>query len=502
MTTEPQKRGTPGKEGDALDRALVGGLAWTAGLKWAVQLFSWATTLVVARLLLPADYGLVSMATVLVGLIQLLGELGLGAVIIQRRDLAERMVTDIAGVCLAAGACLGVAAAAVSPLAARFYGEPSLVPVIVAYAPGFMVAAVRVMPYSLLSRDMAFQRLAVIGLAEAGFTSLLTLVLAAAGFGYWSLVAGNLIGQAVGCALLVRARRYRVTWPHSFAELAPVLGFGASLVGSRIAWYAYSNADFAIVGRLLGKSPLGNYNLAWQFASLPVDKITAVMGQVTPAIFASVQHDPARLRRYLLGLSRALALVTFPLSFGLAVSAPEFVGVVLGPNWSGATGPLRLLALAAAVRSVSTTFHQILIAQGRATVILRITTLGAILLPLLFLAGTRWGIVGVAGAWAMGHPLFIALPSLWACLRTTETTLGHYAVALSPAFTSALIMALGVYVLRRSMLPLIPVTAMLTIEVAAGAALYALSLLVLHRQVLRETVDFIRRLRQPVAQAA
>ena len=116
--------------------------------------------------------------------------------------------------------------------------------------------------------------------------------------------------------------------------------FSGDVLGSRVAWYAYSNSDFLVAGRMLGQAPLGAYTLAWTIASTPVEKITNMITRVTPAFFSAVQDDKPHLRRYLLGITDGLSLLTFPASLGMALVADQFVLVVLGAKWAPAIIPL------------------------------------------------------------------------------------------------------------------------------------------------------------------
>ena len=162
----------------AVDRALLHGVAWTGALKWATQLLSWAATLVVARILSPSDYGLFGLATLYGGLIQLINEFGLGAAVVRRRDLTEPQIAAVGGVSLALGASLWAFSALAAPLVAAFFQAPDLRWVIVAMGITFVTTGVRVIPKSLLARDLQFRRVASIDAVEAVTTTATVLAFA------------------------------------------------------------------------------------------------------------------------------------------------------------------------------------------------------------------------------------------------------------------------------------------------------------------------------------
>ncbi len=139
---------------------------------------------------------------------------------------------------------------------------------------------------------------------EATLQALATVVLAAAGYRYWSLVIGSIVASLTSAALSLAARPHRIGWPRDLRVMIEPMTLGWQVTVSRVAWYAYSNADFTIVGRVLGRSALGEYSLGWQIASIPVDKVAAVLGRVTLPVFARVQDDVVELRRYVKGLSQ------------------------------------------------------------------------------------------------------------------------------------------------------------------------------------------------------
>src|SRR5207247_5114558 len=214
---------------------------------------------------------------------------------------------------------------------------------------------------------------------------------------------------------------------------AEAVNFGWHVVAARIAWYFYSNADFAVVGRVLGSAALGAYTVGWTIASIPVDRVSALVGSVTPGVFSAVQYDRLALQRYLRNLTQGLAFVTFPAALGIALIADEFVLLALGERWRPAILPLRLLALSAALRSVSTLLPQIAVSTGHAKRNMQLTMLATLILPILFYVGTRWGTAGVAAAWVFGHPLFVLPLFLVYALRLTGMSLRAYVRALGRA---------------------------------------------------------------------
>lgn len=465
-------------------------------MKWGTQVFSWAATLVIARLLTPADYGLMTMATVYLGFIQLVNEFGLGPAIIKHRELTEEQIAGLGSLSVWMGIGWWVISIGAGFIIAAFYEEPAVHWIIAALGITFVTTGLKVLPRALLSRDMRFKRVAAIDAVEAVAGMLGTLIFALMGLRYWSLVWGGIIGSGLSTIVAMRWAPHRRQWPRDFKAIAPSLQMGWHIVVSRFAWYLYSNADFAIVGRIFDKVTLGGYGFAWTLASIPITRISTLVSQVTPSIFSAVQNNKAELRRYVLKLTEGLALVTFPLSVGMALVARNFVLVALGDQWKIAIVPLQLLAFYGGFRSVTTLHPQILQYAGRSRDQMRYSLYSLLIMPpLFFIGGKLMGVAGVAWGWIIGYPL-IMIPPYRAVFQVTDMKLRQYLASLGPATLASAVMAgavLGVGALLPEHLSSLQV---LVIESATGALTYSLLILAFQRDNLRVLRTMIGQLRR------
>ena len=359
---------------------------------------------------------------------------------------------------------------------------------------GAASTGVRTVPYALLSRDLRFKVQAMVDVVDALTQLAVTLVLAFAGAGYWALALGNVAARVAGTVVAVAACPHPVRWPWPLSPIASAIRFGGEVVLSRVVWYAYSSADMAIIGRVLGAGPLGSYSLAASIASVPISKIYALYYKATSPVFSAAQHDPGALRRYLLQMLEAIALLACPLSLGVAVVAGPFVSVVLGPRWTPAVLPLQLLAVAAVTRWLDPIMAQILISTGRANDTTRVSAFAALLLPLGFLVGTRWGIAGVAAVWLVGHPVVVLMHQIVLVERVVGRFRREFLAALWPALSGvgAMVPAvlLALHIAQRQ-----SAAAQLALGVAVGACTYVGVLLLLHRARLTAIMNMIRRSR-------
>ncbi len=472
------------------DHTIVRAFAWTGAGRWVTQLLTWVTTIVVARILAPSDYGLIGMAAIYLGLVALISEFGLGQAVITMREMSGRQVAQLNSLSIASGGVLfGISCVAAGPLG-KFFHSPKLPQVVIVMSLSFLISGAQVVPDALLQADLRFKLLASFDTARALVQALTTVALAVLGFGYWSLALGPLAASVIAAAMPLIARPHSLAWP-KWEEVKHALRFSGDVLGSRVAWYAYSNSDFLVAGRVLGQAPLGAYTLAWTIASTPVEKITNIITRVTPAFFSAVQDDKPHLRRYLLGITTGLSLLTFPASLGLALVADQFVLVVLGPKWAPAIMPLRLLAVYAALRSITTVFPNMLFAMRHSRFVMWMSVVSAVVFPAAFYFSSRWGTTGIAVTWILLYPVITA-PYVWRIFMATELPLGTYLRSMLPAVKASVVMIIMVVGVRTATPVSWSPIVRFAISVLTGALAYGAVLLVAERQRMRDLYKLVR----------
>jgi teichuronic acid exporter len=473
-----------------LDDALMGGVAWTAGVKWIAQILTWGMTLVVARMLRPSDYGLIGMAAIYLAFIQNFSEFGLGTAVITMQDLSDDQISQLNCVSLLSGvAGFAVSAALAIPIAG-FFRAPQLPAVAIVMSTAFLVSAFSIVPNALLRKEMRFKTLAIIEGLQSVVQAILTLLLAFLGFGYWALVAGNLSFCLTATILTLVYKRQRLAWPR-LPMIREVLVYSRHIIVGRMSWSIYDTGDAIIAGRVLGKAPLGNYSLAWTFSQAPLEKVTTLVNRVTPSIFAAVQTDFVALRRYVRNISGALSLVIFPAAFGMSLVANDFVRVALGQKWMGVVLPLELLTLHALFRSNVMLLTPLLniIGEERFTMWNSVLSL-TVLLPCFYI-GSRWGTGGIAGTWVVVYPI-VCLPLFWRLFRKIEMPVGEYIGALWPAINGCILMAISIEVFKRRRNTEYPIYLNLILEILLGASVYLLTLVLLHSKRLHVFLRLVR----------
>ena len=307
-----------------------------------------------------------SMAGVFTAFAWLFATLGTGPLVVQRRELPETLLRSLTTLGICMGLVLTAALALAAVPIARFYGEPRVVWIVVALAASFALTSIGLVPEGLLQRNLQFSRLVTIDAAQMVVSSVVSIALAAAGWGAWSLVTGNLLGMAVRSGALVASSPWRVRLGFDLQATRGVVGFGASVMGFNVVHYAARYTDRLLIGRMLGATSLGYYDYAYRFYMYPLEVITSVLMRLMFPTFARLQEDRAQLGRAFLRTNGAIALIAFPLMGGLAVVADPFVRVVLGDKWAPIIPLVQILAPMAMLQALGATPGQLFLACGKA----------------------------------------------------------------------------------------------------------------------------------------
>ena len=474
-----------------LGGTVLRGLVWLGGMRWVAQLFTWASTLIIARLLAPEDYGLVALATVLTGFLEVITDLGLGSALVQSRDPSKRDVEATMGATILLGLGAAILVALSAPLWAYVQNDRRIIPIVQALAFGVLLTTAGNVPYSMLHRRLAFGLVARAQFFRGLITAVVTLGAALILQSHWALVVGYLAGKIAITVVLMWAEPVRPRLPGPDTQVAGLLRFGGVLTADRILNYARSNIDVALVGALLGTRMVGLYVMAIALARLPLEKLGSAFEPVAYPTFARLRDDKPELRRYFLGLSLGTMAIALPACVGLIVTAELLVPTVIGSQWLAIVRPLQVAAivtpLAFHLGLVSALFN----ATGRVDLNLRITTLTSVLTIAAVFVGVRFGIVGVAAATGIAFTLVWVYAEVIA-LRLIGLTAADAARTLLPAASAAGGMALCVYAVSLGLPLTWPPLVRLVVECVVGVATYIGWAFALHRNTVVRQLRSLR----------
>ena len=469
---------------------VIKGLKVGALLRLAAQIFTWLNTLILIRLLTPEDYGLMAMAMAFIGIFALMGDFGIGKAIIQVEELNASRLRQAFTVNIISCVCFFAFFFAIAPVIANFFAEPKVSILIQAVACQHLIMIFHTLPYAMASRKMLFKEREKVQFYTAVITSIVTIAMAAVGMGVWALVFGHLFMRlmlAIGYNIIAPCW----VWPAlNFTGFAKMAGFSGIATVNDVLRYFINIFGNISIGRLLTKSDLGVFSVARNLANLPSDKIGELLNHLGLASFAKLQNERDVAGQYLHKSVQLASLALFPIYLGMCAVAPELITVVLSDKWALAIIPFQILCLTSPFRMLSEMMATGITAIGEpkknsCTLILTILTLP------LFIFGIQYGVEGACWAWLIINLISFAF-HLNVILPVFQLQIRAFLGAIIPGCASAVIMLLGLMVLREYLWGEIPDAALLVLMIISGILLFALAQLLLFRRQLLATVRYLR----------
>ena len=457
----------------AHNQAITSGVMWQGALRWLSQVLAWTATIVIARRLSPADYGIAGSATLLIGLFSLFTDGGFARALVMRRDRDKDVIGSMHSASMIVGVALATIMVCIAYPMAWFYSEPRVAAVVLALSLVMILSGATAIPLAVMQQRLQYRELAAIDFFRSSAQALTVLGCAVLGFNYWSLAIGLIAGYLVAFLL---ARQYVNVQPLRPGReiVAPTLMYARHLIVSAIAWFLYSNADFAVVGRVAGLTALGYYQFAWNVAQLPGEKLANVLQAVVSPFFASIGDDVKALRHYFLILTELLVSVMFPVLMGFALVSPIAVPLLFGAKWLAAVPVMQVLVVCATLSCVSLLSQHVLGATGQANIAARINLSALIVLPVSFFVAARLsGPFAVACVWLIAQPVLVTVP-LVKLRATIDLSLAQFFQQLRAPLVCTALMILSLLLLRPSLHSLAPFVQLCCL-ILIGAVVYAAS---------------------------
>jgi O-antigen/teichoic acid export membrane protein len=468
--------------------------AWEGSTKLFVQAVAWASTIWVAKLLSPEDYGLVAISGLFTGVLTLVSEFGLGAGLVTRREVSEDEYRRCFWLGIVASAVLYALLFTAAPLIGRAYGIAELPAIIRVASLGLLISALKIVPYSQVMRALDYRFRALTEMLGQLLQAVSVIVLAMNGFGAWSLVFGYLIGQSI--VALVFLSKTTSPWPISLSlhGLRDLVAFGMRITGARLLGFFVSTSDMLIISATLGQRAAGLYAVSASLATAPLDKIGSIFNRVAFPLVARLQDEPEKARQLLAKFHYYLLAIVSPALIGAALTSPELVAVLLNSKWADAIDILAILCVANVVRLSGMMLPSILEGLGRGDKVLAYQALSALLLPAAFLIGSQWGLRGVALSWLVAFPvIYVWLVSI--TTRALHMKVGQLLGNTLPIVFANLAMAVVVTAARHLVADFADALR-LCMLIAVGAVTYLAALALLTpREQRHEAALFLRSLR-------
>jgi len=455
--------------------AVRGGAAvlFSQGFGSALQL---GTLLVLARILSPADYGLQAMVLTLTNLVSLLKDAGLNFSTVNRETLTDEEISTLFWINAALGLSLTLIVAGLSFVLVVFYKDPRLFWITIASSSIFFLNGLAVQHRALLDRSLRFTTNATIDTLSAIFGTVVAIVMAAMGCGYWALICQNISLSLFTVVMVWMAIPWLPGRPHWTPETRSMVRAGGTVTLNGIVVYFAYNTEKILLGRAWGPSPLGIYGRAYQLANLPVQQLTNAVSGVAFPVLSRLQSDPPRLRRIYLRSHSLVVSLTVPVVLCCALFSDELVRTLLGPKWIPTAPVLRLLSPAVMVFALMNPMSALVRATGRVERSLKIAFILAPVIILGVALGLRYGPVGVATGYSAAM-LLLWIPCVAWAKHGTGVTAGDYLDCIWRPLMAGLVAAAAGWVFRYYCHDLVLPGVLLVMELVVSFGLYALLLL-------------------------
>ena len=481
--------GEPG-EHDGLRAATVKGTAWSYASFVTIRVPALVTTIVLTRLVAPSDFGVIALGLVILTYLDALNEFGISSAVIYSADDGDDDLSVAFWLSMATG--IGAAllmTAFAAPLAAAF-DEPRLRTVLPVLSLAFVFNSFGSVHIAVLRKRLQFRQLVPIDLARAALKAAVAIGTAFAGWGVWSLVAGQLAGELAGSAAVWLRLRWRPSFVWDRAVARRMLGYGSHIMGVGLVSVLLADVDYLIIGRRLGSQQLGYYAVGFRLPEIAVLGICYAVSATMFPVLTRLRRDPETMALGLAKSLRVLALITIPIGVGIALTSQDFVATFYGDRWAPTSRVMPFIAMYAVVFSITFVCGDVYKALGRPGIL---TVMGAARFPVAVVAlilAAGHGIVWVA-ATQLALMTTNMIVQMVVAHRVLDIPLSLFARSTRSAILAGAAMAVAILVCRYA-LSSFGSPARFFISVATGAVTYVAVALALERSLVGEVADGLR----------
>lgn len=480
--------------GSTLSQRVVRSGFWAFALRIADRLFKLIRTIVLARILTPSDFGLMGIALLAMSTLRAFSQTGFQAALIQKKEDIEDYLDTAWTVSALRGLVLFLTLYLAAPYIALFFETPAVTPIIQAIGLSMLLGGLTNIGVVYFQKELEFNKQFIYQFG-GDFADLVVAIAAAILLrNVWALALGVLAGSFVRFAVSYASQSYRPRMRLEWMKIKDLFSFGKWVVGADAISFLAVQGDDIFLGKILGTTALGFYQLAFRFSNVAATEITDVFGRVAFPTYSKMQDDVPKLRRGFLQTVEAVTSLSLPLSAGVFILASDFVRLFLGERWLPIVTPLQILTISGLIRSIQATGGPLFRAAGQPDFdfwmnLVRVIVMGVVIYPLTVI----FGLSGTAIAVTLGA--LVTMPIWWH--KSSRIIQSGYAAILKvllPSLAGTLVMSSGMLATKQwagstSLVGFV-------ILVLIGSALYADFLFLLWRWFRCGPVGSLRVLRQ------
>lgn len=431
-------------------RKVISGFAWEGSTKLIIQVFSWFTTIFVARLLSPEDYGVVAISGIFIGVLAIIADMGFMSALINQKEVTRDEIDCIFWLNAVLSLILFAAIYLLAPFIAHFYKSDVLVDIIRVSALVLPLSSLQLVPTALAMRNMDFRYRALADMAGQFAVSVSAITLALNGFGVWSLVYSVVIGRFVVLLIYLPLLEHFPRFMFSIRKVWHMVRYGTHLMMSQILEFLTHQSDVFVISIFLTQQQLGYYSMGFQLATMPLEKIGSIFNRIAFPSISRIKEDLEQSKNLFINMHKYLLILSFPILTGVAIVAEDLIILVLTEKWLPIVPILQTLCILNLLRVSGMIMPYFVAGMGKSSCVFKYHLLGAMLLPIAFLVGVQFGIIGVLVSW------FIVFPILYYYILNVLSNemkfgLKEFVYSSRSPFVATLIMALSIYAIQRTL---------------------------------------------------
>ena len=449
----------------------IAGMFWSGVGRFGTMGLSFVSNLILARLLMPGDFGVIGMLHVFIAVSGVFVTAGFGSALIQKKNPTHIDYTSVFWWNLAAAIFFYWVLFFCGPAIARFYEMPELCPVLRVQSLSLIITAFSVVQTNQLRKQLRFRELSMRSLTASLVGTVVGIVMAFLGYKYWSLVASNLISSLAGVLLLWHLSSWRPTREFSLQSLKELFAFGGLMALSGLVESVYTNLQSLIIGKWYSPKDLGYYTQARKLEDVPTQSLSHIVNQVSLPVFSSIQDQREALVSNVRKNTKAINYINFPLMALLIVIARPLITLLYGPKWEISIPYFQILCISSLVFSMNTLNTNVIKSLGKSRLYFWVQLIKRLIGLVLILIGARAGMLPLM--WALTSIGYTSiLINMYVTGRLIGYGIGPQVRDLAGYFFVALFSAAAVYLLGR-VLPVHPYVVML-VQIVVFAAIYIL----------------------------
>lgn len=350
--------------GETISQRVVHGSIWALSLRISVRVFEFARIVILARLLSPNDFGLFGIATLVLSFFDRISVTGFDAALIRQKEDTESYLSPAWSALLIRGFALAVILLVVAPFTATFFKEPRAVMIVRALAVVVFLRGLQNIGVVFFSKELDFGKLFVYEVSSILATFTVTIVVALIYHSVWALVLGFMVGEFTKTTISYLIHPYRPHFEVDLGKTKELFNFGGWVWASSIVVFIAIHGDDVLLGKLLGVTALGYYQMAYRLSNLVSTEITTLFSQVLFPAYSKIQDDTIALSNAFNKCFRLIVFLIIPTAFTIFVFIPEFTSLVLGDKWLPIVLPVRVLVFAGTLRAISSIWGPLYLATG------------------------------------------------------------------------------------------------------------------------------------------